>query len=117
MGLYEYLERLKGKIRDDIFFCVNKSDNYSVYSLDSVKDFLRAAHANLSATLATDQKCTKLTSNQISVANAGLKKGSYQRSVVVAWYTPEVVCESKDIFNDVFSWDQSRRVRWTSSLW
>ena len=35
---------------------------------------------------------------------------------MVAWYTPEVVCESKDIFNDVFSWDQSRRVRWTSSL-
>ena len=58
----------------------------------------------------------KLTSNQISVANAGLKKSSYQRSVVVAWYAPEVVCESKDIFNDVFSWDQSRRVRWTSSL-
>ena len=30
MGSYEYLERLEGKIRDGIFFCVNKSDNYSV---------------------------------------------------------------------------------------
>ena len=30
LGSYEYLERLEGKIRDGIFFCVNKSDNYSV---------------------------------------------------------------------------------------
>jgi hypothetical protein len=29
--LYEYLESLEGKIRDGIFFCVNKSDNFSVY--------------------------------------------------------------------------------------
>ena len=29
LGSYEYLERLEGKIRDGIFFCVNKSDNYS----------------------------------------------------------------------------------------
>ena len=29
-GSYEYLERLDGKIRDGIFFCVNESDNYSV---------------------------------------------------------------------------------------
>jgi hypothetical protein len=28
--LYEYLESLEGKIRDGIFFCVNKSDNFSV---------------------------------------------------------------------------------------
>ena len=28
---YEYLVRLEGKIRDGIFFCVNKSDNNSVY--------------------------------------------------------------------------------------
>ena len=32
LGFYEYLERLEGKIRDGIFFCVNKSDNYSVHS-------------------------------------------------------------------------------------
>jgi hypothetical protein len=32
MGLYEYLEGLEGKIRDGIFFCVNKSDNFSVSS-------------------------------------------------------------------------------------
>ena len=31
LGSYEYLERLDGKIRDGVFFCVNKSDNYSVY--------------------------------------------------------------------------------------
>ena len=31
LGLYEYLERLKGKIRDGIFFRVAKSDNYSVF--------------------------------------------------------------------------------------
>ena len=30
LGLHEYLERLKGKIRDGIFFFVNKSDNYNV---------------------------------------------------------------------------------------
>ena len=30
LGSYEYLERLDGKIRDGIFFCINKSDNYSV---------------------------------------------------------------------------------------
>ena len=30
LGSYEYLERLEGKVRDGIFFCVNKSDNYSV---------------------------------------------------------------------------------------
>ena len=29
-GSYEYLVRLEGKIRDGIFFCINKSDNYSV---------------------------------------------------------------------------------------
>jgi hypothetical protein len=28
--LYEYLGSLEGKIRDGIFFCVNKSDNFSV---------------------------------------------------------------------------------------
>ena len=28
--LYEYLEILEGKIRDGIFFCVNKAGNYSV---------------------------------------------------------------------------------------
>jgi hypothetical protein len=32
LGSYEYLVRLEGKIRDGIFFCVNKSDNYSVKS-------------------------------------------------------------------------------------
>ena len=32
LGLYEYLERLEGKIRDGILFCVNKSGNYSVLS-------------------------------------------------------------------------------------
>ena len=26
LGSYEYLVRLEGKIRDGIFFCVNKSD-------------------------------------------------------------------------------------------
>ena len=30
LGSYEYLERLEGTVRDIIFFCVNKSDNYSV---------------------------------------------------------------------------------------
>ena len=30
LGLYEFLERLEGKIRDGIFFCISKSDNYSV---------------------------------------------------------------------------------------
>ena len=29
-GSYEYLLRLEGKIRDGIFFCINKSDNNSV---------------------------------------------------------------------------------------
>ena len=33
LGSYEYLERLEGKIRDGIFFCINKSDNYSVVRL------------------------------------------------------------------------------------
>ena len=33
-GLYEYLESLEGKIRDDIFFCINKSDNFSVCNLE-----------------------------------------------------------------------------------
>ena len=32
-GSYEYLVRLEGKIRDGIFFCVNKSDNYSVIGI------------------------------------------------------------------------------------
>ena len=36
MGSYEYLVRLEGKIRDGIFFCVNKSDNYSVTDLSSL---------------------------------------------------------------------------------
>ena len=32
LGLYEFLERLEGKIRDadGIFFCISKSDNNSV---------------------------------------------------------------------------------------
>ena len=30
MGSYEYLARLEGKLIDGIFFCLNKSDNYSV---------------------------------------------------------------------------------------
>ncbi len=30
LGLYKYLESPEGKIRDGIFFCVNKSDNFSV---------------------------------------------------------------------------------------
>ena len=30
-GLFEYLEGLEGRIRDGISFCVNKSDNFSVY--------------------------------------------------------------------------------------
>ena len=34
LGLYEYLESLEGKIRDDIFFCINKSDNFSVCNLE-----------------------------------------------------------------------------------
>ena len=33
LGSYEYLERLEGKIRDGIFFFVNKSDNYSVANI------------------------------------------------------------------------------------
>ena len=31
LGSYEYLVRLEGKIRNGIFFCVNKSDNFSVF--------------------------------------------------------------------------------------
>ena len=30
LGSYEYLARLEGKIMYGIFFCLNKSDNYSV---------------------------------------------------------------------------------------
>ena len=30
LGSFEYLVRLEGKNRDGIFFCINKSDNYSV---------------------------------------------------------------------------------------
>ena len=30
LGSYEYVERMEGKFRDDIFSCVNKSYNYSV---------------------------------------------------------------------------------------
>ena len=33
LGADEYLERLEGKIRDGIFFCVNKSDSYSLIAL------------------------------------------------------------------------------------
>ena len=35
---YEYLVRLEGKIRDGIFFCVNKSDNNSVHTLSPCLD-------------------------------------------------------------------------------
>ena len=34
LGLYEFLERLEGKIRDGIFFC--KSNNYSVIKDDNL---------------------------------------------------------------------------------
>jgi hypothetical protein len=30
LGSYEYLARLEGKLINGIFFCLNKSDNYSV---------------------------------------------------------------------------------------
>ena len=36
-GSYEYLVRLEGKIRDGIFFCVNKSDNNSVKPMSIVE--------------------------------------------------------------------------------
>ena len=37
LGSYEYLVRLEGKIRDGVFFCVNKSDNTSVKPMSIVE--------------------------------------------------------------------------------
>ena len=38
---YEYLVRLEGKISDGIFFCVNKSDNYSVIYCVLIQNILQ----------------------------------------------------------------------------